>query len=174
VDAHVAERLFSDAILDLKARGKAVILVTHALHFLPRVDCIHVLQEGLIREEGTFPELVDAQGPFADLMKDFGHAQAKKQQNSDSEDSEITKRIGIYAEKTATSQATANTASKGKPAELMQKETRRTGHIKSAGMCPCSPARVSGSLSLPFQCTKAISRLEAASLWWPLLFRRCS
>lgn len=38
VDAHVGEALFQNAILTLKGRGKTVILVTHALHFLKDVD----------------------------------------------------------------------------------------------------------------------------------------
>lgn len=40
VDAHVGRALFDHAIMGLRDRGKTVILVTHALHFLPRVDHI--------------------------------------------------------------------------------------------------------------------------------------
>jgi ABC-type nitrate/sulfonate/bicarbonate transport system ATPase subunit len=40
VDAHVGRALFQNAILGLKAQGKTVVLVTHALHFLPQVDYI--------------------------------------------------------------------------------------------------------------------------------------
>ncbi|CAE6454286.1 unnamed protein product [Rhizoctonia solani] len=45
VDAHVGHALFHNAILsNLKARGKTVLLVTHALHFLPAVDRIYTLE----------------------------------------------------------------------------------------------------------------------------------
>lgn len=40
VDAHVGKALFNDAILGLRSQGKTVLLVTHALHFLPMVDYI--------------------------------------------------------------------------------------------------------------------------------------
>ena len=40
VDAHVGKALFENAILGLRARGTTVILVTHAIHFLPQVDYI--------------------------------------------------------------------------------------------------------------------------------------
>ncbi|QRV82925.1 ABC transporter transmembrane region [Ceratobasidium sp. AG-Ba] len=44
VDAHVGNALFHNAILNnLKARGKTVLLVTHALHFLPSVDYVYTL-----------------------------------------------------------------------------------------------------------------------------------
>ncbi|KAG8750569.1 hypothetical protein FRC12_012828 [Ceratobasidium sp. 428] len=44
VDAHVGHALFHNAILNnLKARGKTVLLVTHALHFLPAVDRVYTL-----------------------------------------------------------------------------------------------------------------------------------
>lgn len=40
VDAHVGQALFTNAILGLRAQGKTVILVTHALHLLSQVDHI--------------------------------------------------------------------------------------------------------------------------------------
>lgn len=40
VDAHVGQALFDQAILGLRERGKTVVLVTHALHYLSRVDYI--------------------------------------------------------------------------------------------------------------------------------------
>jgi ABC-type protease/lipase transport system fused ATPase/permease subunit len=36
----VGRALFENAIMGLRARGKTVLLVTHALHFLPEVDYI--------------------------------------------------------------------------------------------------------------------------------------
>ncbi|KAG8700947.1 hypothetical protein FRC11_012543, partial [Ceratobasidium sp. 423] len=46
VDAHVGHALFHNAILNnLKSRGKTVLLVTHALHFLPAVDRVYSLEK---------------------------------------------------------------------------------------------------------------------------------
>lgn len=47
VDAHVGYALFNNAILNnLKARGKTVLLVTHAIHFLSAVDYVYILGKG--------------------------------------------------------------------------------------------------------------------------------
>ncbi|KAJ1300471.1 hypothetical protein OPQ81_005286 [Rhizoctonia solani] len=46
VDAHVGHALFHNAIINnLKARGKTVLLVTHALHFLSAVDRVYTLEK---------------------------------------------------------------------------------------------------------------------------------
>ncbi|KAF8582394.1 ABC protein [Ramaria rubella] len=73
VDAHVGKALFTNAILGaLKAQGKTVILVTHALHFLPQVDYLYTLVNGRIAEHGTYDELINRDGPFARLVSEFG------------------------------------------------------------------------------------------------------
>jgi ATP-binding cassette subfamily C (CFTR/MRP) protein 1 len=73
VDAHVGKALFADAIVGaLRARGRAVILVTHALHFLSQCDYIYTLDHGRIVEEGTYAKLIAADGEFARLDREFG------------------------------------------------------------------------------------------------------
>ena len=48
VDAHVGKALFADAIIGaLRNRGKTVILVTHALHFLSQCDYIYTLEASI-------------------------------------------------------------------------------------------------------------------------------
>jgi ATP-binding cassette subfamily C (CFTR/MRP) protein 1 len=80
VDAHVGKALFADAIIGaLRNRGKAVILVTHALHFLSQCDYIYTLGYGHIIEQGTYDELVAAKGEFARLDKEFGGAAAQEE-----------------------------------------------------------------------------------------------
>lgn len=73
MDAHVGKALFQDAIQSLVLQGKTVILVTHAIHFLPEVDYIYTLLDGRIQEQGTYSELIDAGGVFSVLVRDFGH-----------------------------------------------------------------------------------------------------
>lgn len=73
VDAHVGKSLFHDAILGaLRNQGKTVILVTHALHFLSYCDYIYTLSDGRLTEQGTFQELIAANGEFARLDKEYG------------------------------------------------------------------------------------------------------
>ena len=69
---HVGEALFANAIMGaLKNRGKTVILVTHALHFLDKVDYIYNVVDGVIVEQGTFDQLVKNGEAFSKLLQDF-------------------------------------------------------------------------------------------------------
>ncbi|PWN27227.1 hypothetical protein BDZ90DRAFT_232770 [Jaminaea rosea] len=73
LDAHVGKSIFQNAILGLKARGKTVLLVTHALHHLHDVDRIITMEDGQIAESGTYKELKGREdGAFARLMEEFG------------------------------------------------------------------------------------------------------
>lgn len=77
VDAHVGKALFHGAIMAaLRDRGKAVVLITHALHFLSYCDFIYTISGGRIAEQGTYAELIAANGEFARLDRDFGGAAA--------------------------------------------------------------------------------------------------
>ncbi|KAL2914282.1 hypothetical protein HK105_206228 [Polyrhizophydium stewartii] len=71
LDAHVGKKVFDDAICGV-LRGKTVILVTHQLHLLPKVDMVVVLDEGRIVETGAFRELMAREdGALAEIMKDY-------------------------------------------------------------------------------------------------------
>lgn len=86
VDAHVGKALFNDAILGLKRAGKTVVLVTHALHFLPQVDYVYTIERGQIVEEGTYDALMGQGGAFKALMADFGGCDAMKEEQQDAEE----------------------------------------------------------------------------------------
>lgn len=76
--------------LKLREQGKTIVLVTHALHFLPQVDRIFTLEDGQVVESGTYDSLVHSDGgAFARLMRDFGG-----QAEQDEED-EIEEEIAI-------------------------------------------------------------------------------
>lgn len=69
VDSHVGKHIFervigSDGIL----RNKTRILVTHGITYLPEVDVIIVLTDGEISEVGTYKELLDKKGAFAEFL----------------------------------------------------------------------------------------------------------
>lgn len=132
VDAHVAERLFSDAICGLRARGKTVILVTHALHFLEQVDHVYYLGEGKIQEQGSFPSLMAAGGLFADLVRDFGSGQASKKSNEDGDEEELEERPRSEANEKVKDRGVAEGTGKIEGI-LIKKEARKTGNISGAG-----------------------------------------
>ena len=73
VDAHVGRSLFEDALLGgLRNHGITVLLVTHAIHFLSRVDYIYAMRGGRVVESGTYEELMGSGGDFARFDKEYG------------------------------------------------------------------------------------------------------
>ncbi|KAK7690924.1 hypothetical protein QCA50_006027 [Cerrena zonata] len=87
VDAHVGKALFADAILGaLRNKGKTVVLVTHALHFLSQCDYVYMLENGRIEEQGTYQGLVEQNGNFARLMNDFGGQTRHEEEEEEAEE----------------------------------------------------------------------------------------
>lgn len=86
VDAHVGKALFFNAICNLRDQGKTVLLVTHAIHFLPYVDRIITLADGGIEEMGTYNELMAKGSTFAQAMIKFGQFQESREGEEDAED----------------------------------------------------------------------------------------
>ncbi|TFK49597.1 ABC protein [Heliocybe sulcata] len=135
VDAHVGKALFADAIMGaLKSRGKTVILVTHALHFLFQCDYIYTLKDGRIIEQGTYPQLIESDGEFARLDKEFGGQAAEKREEDEQEAIEETKpapTMGIEEAKLKSEkQAKRSGAGTGKlEGRLIVAEKRTTGSV---------------------------------------------
>lgn len=57
VDAHVGKRILNSCLLNGPLSNRTRILSTHALHVLPFVDYIYVLDGGSIAEQGTYKAL---------------------------------------------------------------------------------------------------------------------
>ena len=55
--------------LDSLAEGRTVLMITHRLSTVGKVDQIVVLKDGLIAEQGTYKELKKQGGIFANLLK---------------------------------------------------------------------------------------------------------
>ncbi|GAA5893310.1 uncharacterized protein JCM6883_007628 [Sporobolomyces salmoneus] len=123
VDAHVGQHLFEHAICGSLA-NKTRLLVTHALHFLPRCDYIICLESGKITQEGTYAELVaNKEGAFAGLMEEFGGDLEEKKEEEEEKEEEAIEDMGEKGKK-----------EKEKPAvkAIMQEEERATGSVDRA------------------------------------------
>ncbi|XP_076074808.1 multidrug resistance-associated protein 1-like [Mytilus galloprovincialis] len=72
VDAHVGKHIF-DEVLDKKGKlgKKTRILVTNGVSFLPKTDMIITMVDGKIGEMGTFKELIDHKGAFAEFLDNY-------------------------------------------------------------------------------------------------------
>lgn len=72
LDAHVGKQVFekvigSNGLLQNKTR----ILVTHRISILPNVDAIIVMKNGSISEFGTYRELLEKKGNFAEFLVQY-------------------------------------------------------------------------------------------------------
>ena len=59
--------------------------MTHGIHWLPEVDYIVVMNNGMISETGTYQELVNLNGPFADFLNNY-HIENDRDELSDYEE----------------------------------------------------------------------------------------
>ncbi|XP_058197320.1 ABC transporter C family member 12-like isoform X3 [Rhododendron vialii] len=85
LDAHVGRQVFNNCIKE-ELQGKTRVLVTNQLHFLPQVDKIILINEGMVMEEGTFEELSRSGVLFQKLMENAGkmeeHVDEKEDDNN--------------------------------------------------------------------------------------------
>nr|CAD7572885.1 unnamed protein product [Timema californicum] len=69
VDSHVGKHIFEKVIGPTGLlNNKTRVLVTHGITFLPEVDLIVVLTDGEVSEKGTYKELMQRKGAFADFL----------------------------------------------------------------------------------------------------------
>jgi len=72
----ITEAAFS-ATLQRLARERTIIFVTHRLASIAQADCIYVLENGRLVEQGRHTALLGQQGLYARLWQDQGHREAK-------------------------------------------------------------------------------------------------
>ncbi|XP_066599372.1 multidrug resistance-associated protein 1 isoform X2 [Prorops nasuta] len=69
VDSHVGKHIFDNVIGSTGLlKKKTKILVTHGITYLPEVDNIIVLKDGEITENGTYKQLLEKRGAFAEFL----------------------------------------------------------------------------------------------------------
>uniref|UniRef100_A0AAY4E7T9 Canalicular multispecific organic anion transporter 1 n=1 Tax=Denticeps clupeoides TaxID=299321 RepID=A0AAY4E7T9_9TELE len=89
VDSHVGKHLFEHVIGPkglLKDRTR--ILVTHGIGFLPHVDEIVVLVDGVVSEVGSYNKLRASGGAFAEFLSTYAKEEAKKTLDDEASDTE--------------------------------------------------------------------------------------
>ncbi|KAK9886060.1 hypothetical protein WA026_014842 [Henosepilachna vigintioctopunctata] len=92
VDSHVGKHIFEHVIGPKgMLKGKTKVLVTHAITYLPQVDQILVMKEGEISETGTYKQLLDKKGAFAEFLVNHLNT-AVEDENSDLD--ELTNQLG--------------------------------------------------------------------------------
>ncbi|KAJ3514870.1 hypothetical protein NLJ89_g2120 [Agrocybe chaxingu] len=133
LDAHVGKAVFQN-VLQNATSGKTRILVTHALHFLPQVDYIYVIDDGRIAERGTYPELMAKGGEFSLFVTEFGSSEDEEDRERKAEEDAIegdrdSGKTKDEAEEKKEKERTAKIRGSVAGAALMQTEERNTGAI---------------------------------------------
>uniref|UniRef100_A0A8C1PIU9 Uncharacterized protein n=1 Tax=Cyprinus carpio TaxID=7962 RepID=A0A8C1PIU9_CYPCA len=85
VDSHVGKHLF-ERVIGPKGllKDKTRILVTHGIGFLPYVDEIVVLVNGVVSEVGSYDGLRASKGAFSEFLETYGKEESN---NADADDS---------------------------------------------------------------------------------------
>ena len=118
LDAHVGESVFNNVLLS-SSSGATRILVTHALHFLPKVDYIYFIIDGRIAERGTFEEMMASRGEFSRTFDEFV--------TKDQKDLEGEKAVHLGGSDVDDNANKRRAAARG--AALMQAEERNIGAV---------------------------------------------
>ncbi|CAG9324418.1 unnamed protein product [Blepharisma stoltei] len=111
VDSHVSSELFYSCLKDF-LREKTIVLVTNNQNFLHYVDRIIVLHEGSVIEEGTYEELIQANGYFYNQYLVSSKLNAVARENVESNEIEEEK-----------------PQNKKKEFRIIEEERRETGQI---------------------------------------------
>ena len=86
VDTHVGKHLFEKVIgPNGFLKNKTRVLITHKVTLLPFVDQIIVMKDCQITEQGSYAELLERKGAFAEILTQYV---AEAEQNEDEVDSE--------------------------------------------------------------------------------------
>ncbi|KFK23358.1 hypothetical protein AALP_AAs47212U000100 [Arabis alpina] len=119
VDAHTATSLFKEYVMDALA-GKAVLLVTHQVDFLPAFDSVLLMSDGEIIDAHTYQELLARSRDFQDLVnahrETAGSERVFAVENSEKSVKEIDRVSSLYAQSNVL-----------KPSRLINQEEREKG-----------------------------------------------
>ena len=107
------------------------MLVTHGVSYLPMVDQIIVMKEGMISEVGSYNELLRKEGAFAEFLTNYASTKSKdidtEDENALDKKSEIKEQADKEPQK-STDEKAAKSETKGKD-KLIEDETTETGEV---------------------------------------------
>ncbi|KAF5360312.1 hypothetical protein D9758_009126 [Tetrapyrgos nigripes] len=98
VDSYVGKEILENCLLSGPLVNRTRVLVTHALHFLDRTDYIYVVEDGAIKEHGTYRDLTRDSPLFARLMEEYGKKQSVNAKAAQKDDA-VVKTQDLIAQK---------------------------------------------------------------------------
>ncbi|CAM0902867.1 unnamed protein product [Alopecurus aequalis] len=171
LDAHVGRQVFDKCIRE-ELQHKTRVLVTNQLHFLPYVDKILLIHDGVIREEGTFDELSNSGELFKKLMENAGkmeeQLEEKKDESKSQDDLKETQNgdIVIADGGPQKSQDSSSKTKQGKSV-LIKQEERETGVVSTKVLSRYKNA-MGGiwAVAVLFMCYTLTETLRISSSTW--------
>ncbi|KAJ7401505.1 multidrug resistance-associated protein 1 [Pitangus sulphuratus] len=161
VDAHVGKHIF-EKVIGPKGilKNKTRVLVTHAINYLPQMDTILVMTDGEISEMGSYQELLEQDGAFAEFLRTYANTE-QSMENSDTNSPSAKEgkpvengvlvneapgklmhrqlsNSSTYSRDTGKSQQQSSTAELQKPLteknswKLTEADTAKTGRVKAS------------------------------------------
>uniref|UniRef100_A0A8C2FK18 Uncharacterized protein n=1 Tax=Cyprinus carpio TaxID=7962 RepID=A0A8C2FK18_CYPCA len=127
VDSHVGKHLFERVIGPTGLlKDKTRILVTHGISFLPYVDEIVVLVNGVVSEVGSYDGLRASKGAFSEFLETYG-----KEESSNANANKGLSPIQHFMRLRKNSSVRSKKDSGDKKGQrLIEKETMETGRVK--------------------------------------------
>uniref|UniRef100_A0A672LRL3 ABC-type glutathione-S-conjugate transporter n=1 Tax=Sinocyclocheilus grahami TaxID=75366 RepID=A0A672LRL3_SINGR len=125
VDSHVGKHLF-ERVIGPKGllKDKTRILVTHGISFLPYVDEIVVLVNGVVSEVGSYDGLRASKGAFSEFLETYG-----KDESSNANANKGLSPIQHVLRKNSSVRSKKDSGDK-KGQRLIEKEAMETGRVK--------------------------------------------
>jgi len=124
VDSHVGEHLFSEAIAGEISNGRTRILVTHHVHVLSRCDMVIVMENGTIKHQGAYKDLIAEGVDFVGAVD-----VSKIQKNESASADETTTEANSERAKKPSGKAEDKAAQKKAGATLTTTEEREMGDV---------------------------------------------
>ncbi|KAF8030773.1 hypothetical protein BT93_D0072 [Corymbia citriodora subsp. variegata] len=132
LDAHVGQQVFNSCIKE-ELREKTRVLVTNQLHFLPQVDRIILVHEGMVKEEGTFEELSRAGVLFQKLMENAGKMEEQTEEDGEGEKKNVEEKTSKLSANRIVNELPKDQGhgkkGKGGKSVLIKQEERETGVV---------------------------------------------
>ncbi|EXC25624.1 ABC transporter C family member 2 [Morus notabilis] len=123
------EDLVFNNCIKQELQGKTRLLVTNQLHFLPQVDSVVVVCDGMVQEEGTYEELAKNGKLFQKLMENAGKMEEDVEELIETENCTEKRSTPASNGVVNESLADATNSKKGKLGKsvLIKQEERETG-----------------------------------------------
>ncbi|CAA0815376.1 ABC transporter C family member 3 [Striga hermonthica] len=128
VDAHTGTHLFNECIMGLLS-SKTVIFVSHQIEFLPAVDLILVMKDGIIKQAGKYNDILTSDSNFMELVGAHKEALSALDSISGKEGSSGVSKSILQKQKSQSNKNDQIENDGEAKAQLVQEEEREKGNL---------------------------------------------